>query len=137
MSKEIERARLMIEHLRDFCKYGEIKLNILREIYSIEDALNRAEENEKELDRYKEIEEELGISLEVFVKLNKTNKIYDIDEDDFVEFDYIDIKNKRLVCTGDFSELSGRLLEDYYYFKDFGITWALTKEGLKEVNDDE
>lgn len=48
-----------------------------------------------------------------------------------MSFNYIDFEEQRLVCVDDFDEMSGRYLEYYYYFKGYGIKWALTKEGLK------
>lgn len=83
------------------------------------------------LGKYEDLEKELGISLEIFVRLNKTNQIYDSDEEEFMDFDYIDLENKRLVCIDDFDEMSYTNLQYYYYFKDCGIKWALTKEELK------
>ena len=83
------------------------------------------------LGRLEDIEEELGIDLIAFVKLNKTCKIYDKEEEGFMDFDYIDIENKCLVCVDDFDEMSGGYLDFYYYFKDYGKTWALTKEELE------
>lgn len=87
---------------------------------------------EKKLGQLEDIEEELGIDLITFVKLNKTDKIYDKEEENFMYYDYIDFENKRLVCVDDFDEMSCSHLEYYYYFKDYGKKWALTKEELKE-----
>jgi len=83
------------------------------------------------LGRLEDIEEELGIDLKTFVELNKTSKIYDKEEEDFMHFNWIDLENKCLVCEDDFDEMSGGYLHYYYYFKDYGKTWALTKEELE------
>lgn len=84
------------------------------------------------LGQLENIEEELGIDLITFVKLNKTSEIYSEEEEDFVYFTWIDIENKCLVYEDDFDEMSGRYLHTYYHFKDYGKTWALTKEELKK-----
>ena len=84
------------------------------------------------LGQLEDIEEEIGIDLITFVKLNKTSKIYDKDEEEFMYFNWIDLEDKCLVCEDDFDEMSGGYLHYYYYFKDYGKKWALTKEELEE-----
>lgn len=85
----------------------------------------------KKLGQLEDIEQELGIDLITFVKLNKTSEIYDKEEETSMFFNWIDLENKCLVCEDDFDEMSGGYLHFYYYFKDYGKKWALTKEELK------
>ena len=92
---------------------------------------------EKDLDQleeYRKIEEELGIDLitlfNIDKQLNTKKEIWFKIEDEIEEnfrFDsyyIIDLKHKafvKMVCEP----------IDYFYFKDYGKTWALTKEELE------
>ena len=93
---------------------------------------------EKDLDRleeYRKIEEELGIDLitlfNIDKQLNTKKEIWfkiedEIDASYRYDGDYyiIDLKHKafvKMVCEP----------IDYFYFKDYGKTWALTKEELE------
>lgn len=95
---------------------------------------------EKDLDRLeslKDIEEELGIDLitlfNIERQLNTKEKIWFKIEDEIEEnfrFDsyyIIDLKHKAFVKI-EYEPL------DYLYFKDYGKTWALTKEELEDDN---
>lgn len=84
------------------------------------------------LGKLEDIEDELGIDLITFVKLTKAKEIYDIEEDDTTTFTYIDYENHLIVCIDDFNEMSERYNEWSYRFKDYGKTWALTKEELEK-----
>lgn len=86
----------------------------------------------QKLGKLEDIEDELGIDLTTFVKLTKAKEIYDIEEDDTTTFTYIDFENHLIVCIDDFDEMSERYFEWSYRFKDYGKTWALTKEELEE-----
>ena len=93
---------------------------------------------EKDLDQleeYRKIEEELGIDLitlfNIDKQLNTKKEIWfkiedEIDASYRYDGDYyiIDLKHKafvKMVCEP----------IDYFYFKDYGKTWALTKEELE------
>ena len=96
---------------------------------------------EKDLDQleeYRKIEEELGIDLitlfNIDKQLNTKKEIWfkiedEIDASYRYDGDYyiIDLKHKafvKMVCEP----------IDYFYFKDYGKTWALTKEELENDN---
>ena len=96
---------------------------------------------EKDLDlleEYRKIEEELGIDLitlfNIDKQLNTKKEIWfkiedEIDASYRYDGDYyiIDLKHKafvKMVCEP----------IDYFYFKDYGKTWALTKEELENDN---
>ena len=96
---------------------------------------------EKDLDQleeYRKIEEELGIDLitlfNIDKQLNTKKEIWfkiedEIDASYRYDGDYyiIDLKHKafvKIVCEP----------IDYFYFKDYGKTWALTKEELENDN---
>jgi len=74
-----------------------------------------------ELLEYKTIEEKFGIDLVTLVKAldDKNTKYFD----DGCESNHIllNFKNKSFICPNG----------DEYYFKDFGITWALDKKELE------
>lgn len=82
-----------------------------------------------ELIEYKKIEEELGIDLDVLFKASKGIVVYN-ESKTAIQIDVIptiDLFNKRLIVyTGDLSRPYKTL-----YFKDYGKTWALTKEELE------
>ena len=93
---------------------------------------------EKDLDQleeYRKIEEELGIDLitlfNIDKQLNTKKEIWFKIEDEIEEnfrFDsyyIIDLKHKAFVKI-EYEPL------DYLYFKDYGKTWALTKEELED-----
>ena len=95
---------------------------------------------EKDLDQleeYKKIGEELGIDLitlfNIDKQLNTKKEIWFKIEDEIEEnlrFDsyyIIDLKHKAFVKI-EYEPL------DYLYFKDYGKTWALTKEELENDN---
>ena len=95
---------------------------------------------EKDLDQleeYRKIEEELGIDLitlfNIDKQLNTKKEIWFKIEDEIEEnfrFDsyyIIDLKHKAFVKI-EYEPL------DYLYFKDYGKTWALTKEELENDN---
>lgn len=92
---------------------------------------------EDKLRRLEDIEDELGIDLITFVKLTKAKEVYDIEEDSATTFTYIDFENHLIVCIDDFDEMSGRNFEWSYRFKDYGKTWALTKEELEKGEQNE
>lgn len=93
------------------------------------------EKLQNELKRYKDIERELGIDLMNFVKILKSTNIENsvyfkwlnkkeglvIGSNFFGAF-YLDMKEKAFV---EIENLKNKL-----YFKDYGKTWALTKEEL-------
>ena len=90
------------------------------------------------LEEYRKIEEELGIDLitlfNIDKQLNTKKEIWfkiedEIDASYRYDGDYyiIDLKHKafvKMVCEP----------IDYFYFKDYGKTWALTKEELENDN---
>lgn len=84
----------------------------------------------KEHEQYKSIEEELGIDLVILFKALK-NGIYEKFEDGtYIKFNGLcmPIKSHKLKLN-----VNKKCLErgnDYFYFKDYGKTWALTKEEL-------
>jgi len=83
------------------------------------------------LGQLEDIEEELGIELVTLFKALK-NGIYEKFEDgEYVKFNGLcmPIKSHKLKLN-----VNKKCLErgnDYFYFKDYGKTWALTKEELK------
>ena len=89
------------------------------------------------LGRLEDIEEELGIDLitlfDIDKQLNTKKEIWFKIEDEIEEnfrFDsyyIIDLKHKAFVKI-EYEPL------DYLYFKDYGKTWALTKEELEDDN---
>ena len=83
------------------------------------------------LGKLEDIEDELGIDLETFVKLTKAKEIYDIEEDDMTTFTYVDFEKHLIVCVDDFDEMSERYLEWSYRFEDFGKTWAFARKEPK------
>ena len=91
---------------------------------------------EKDLDQleeYRKIEEELGIVFDINKQLNTKKEIWFKIEDEIEEnlrcdsYYIIDLKHKAFVKI-EYEPL------DYLYFKDYGKTWALTKEELEDDN---
>ena len=82
-----------------------------------------------ELIEYKKIEEELGIDILIFVKLvvygcYVKDKWAD-KENDISHFDFIEV-----ALSGFFAGFGKNCDSHYFDFKDYGKTWALTKEEL-------
>ena len=91
------------------------------------------------LGQLEDVEEELGIDLITLFKAMKTEvPLYYIDEDNNIiefkcfcdEYSYhykeIDLKHEAIGVYTDVCHL-----EKHLYFKDYGKTWALTKEELE------
>ena len=99
-----------------------------------ENLLRPIEKDLEVLEEYRKIEEELGIDLitlfNIDKQLNTKKEIWFKIEDEIEEnfrFDsyyIIDLKHKAFVKI-EYEPL------DYLYFKDYGKTWALTKEELE------
>ena len=80
----------------------------------------------KELKRYKAIEKELGIDLTTLLKALK-NGIYVKKTNNHIT----DYAGELLSFQGDCFVVGADYNTDVYYFKDYGKTWALTKEELE------
>lgn len=135
MNEKVKQTQYEVKPARRYLKKGEVPITQK----SLDEAIELIQNKDKyiaklkaKLKPYKDLEKELGIDLITFVKLNKTYKIYDKEEESFMYWDYIDFKNKRLVCVDDWDEMGYTHLEYYYYFKDYGKKWTLTKEELKK-----
>ena len=78
------------------------------------------------LGQLEDIEEELGIDLITLFKALK-NGVYTNTWLHKTKY-RIDLERKRFEghCSGDY----GVIETSYFYFKDYGVTWALTKEEL-------
>ena len=106
----------------------ELKTN--GHIYFIDDILpNNCKLTSRSIDklgRLEDVEEELGIDLITLVKALKDG-IYTNKWLHKTKYG-IDLERKRFEghCSGDY----GVVETSYYYFKDYGKTWALTKEEL-------
>ena len=113
------------EHYKDFMSDYDLLLQEYQELY-------------KKLKILEDIEEELGIDFialfDIEKKLNTKKEIWfkiedEIDASYRYDGDYyiIDLKHKAFVkmCCEPI---------DYFYFKDYGKTWALTKEELENDN---
>jgi len=90
------------------------------------------------LGKLEDIEEELGIELVVLFKALYEG-VYIIDSDENIIFEepmlsFNQEKNTNLyVLDGVTSYPPNKLCKSYsYYFKDYGKTWALTKEELED-----
>jgi len=82
----------------------------------------------QKLGQLEDIEEELGIDLITLVKASKGIVVYN-ESKTAIEIDVIptiDLLNKRFIVW------SGDIMKPYktLYFKDYGKTWALSKEEL-------
>ena len=82
-------------------------------------------ELENKLKKYESIETELGISLEVLFKALK----------DGIWTNEYEKRDGRKIWLRNYDgklilEVSNRFCFDVYYPKDYGVTWALTKEEL-------
>ena len=77
------------------------------------------------LERYKNIEEKLGISIATLIKAVK-NGIYDIEDKCYRKVSYIN--SRALICEIDDPYDSYKF---YFLYKDYGLTWALTREELE------
>ena len=110
--------------------------------YDYVDELDNLDPIVNKLGRLEDIEEDLGIELPVLVRiLEYLTEVYVENEDkpfyvrgwlNEIEpnnpvYMYIDIKNKRLCENYNIDGLG----KTYYYFKEYGKTWALTKEELE------
>ena len=99
----------------------------------INDCYNLIKKDLKRLEKYKSIEKELGIVFNINKQLNTKKEIWFKIKDEIEEnfrFDsyyIIDLKHKAFV------KIKYEPL-DYLYFKDYGKTWALTKEELENDN---
>ena len=108
------------------CPFRSISNEYCEEYDTIEKDLDQLEE-------YKKIGEELGIVFNINKQLNTKKEIWFKIEDEIEEnlrFDsyyIIDLKHKAFVKI-EYEPL------DYLYFKDYGKTWALTKEELENDN---
>lgn len=143
MSKEIETFRIICEdYIKHINRYENKRIpldyfyNPIYEvelkrtgfmIFHIETALKRLEQDQDKLKQYKDIEEELGIDLITLFKALK-NGIYDKNEDRnvlvFLSWHY---HLKEMVL---FYDDENPYYNGCYQFKDYGKTWALTKEEL-------
>ena len=84
----------------------------------------------QKLGQLEDIEDELGIDLKVFVNMIKGTKVFSKRNGEIYEqdFDYYDFHfYYQCFCLN----ISGSL-EPMYYAKDYGKTWALTKEELTD-----
>ena len=103
--------------------------------YKLIDYISEVSEEEiqiqanKKLGEYEDIEDDLGITFSLLVKIlkNGINEEYNKDEYRYIPGEnlILDIKNKCFYC--DYTE-DDRLI---FYFKDYMYTWALTKNELE------
>ena len=97
--------------------------------YRLKDAeLSTELDSIHKLGQLEDIEEELGIDLITLVKASKGIVVYN-ESKTAIEIDVIptiDLLNKRFIVW------SGDIMKPYktLYFKDYGKTWALSKEEL-------
>ena len=91
----------------------------------INDNLTTVETALKELQTYKAIEEEFGISLSILLEALDCFYAKDLDC-------YCPHPISLFKTCGEKGEWMISWLDHYYRLKDFGITWALTKDGLEK-----
>ena len=99
--------------------------------YDVEqELLNEIGDLRNELKQYKNIEDELGIDLITLFKASQseTITIKGIDFDYEVDEYHFDLRNKYIVVQ---LLRNDNYETEVYYFKDYGKTWALTKEELE------
>ena len=90
-----------------------------------------------ELIKYKDIEEELGIDLITFIKILSADTLYKKSGDEICEI--FSVKNMEaifdkncFVAHDGYHNCSMHDVYCYLHLKDYGKTWALTKEELEE-----
>ena len=80
------------------------------------------------LGQYEDVDEELGIDYITFNKLRKANKIYYLNDNN--EIMEVEVYSINLInCC-----LSAMIISPYinvWSFKEYGKSWALTREGLE------
>ena len=91
------------------------------------------EDNYYRLQEYKSLENELGINLFTLVKVLKAPEIYFKRENEILEVPHCDIfwdivANSIAIVL---EEDKNHTLYSIYHLRDFGKTWALTKEALE------
>ena len=91
------------------------------------------EDNYYRLQEYKSLENELGIDLFTFVEVLKAPEIYFKRENEILEVPHCDIlwdivANSIAIVL---EEDKNHTLYSIYHLKDYGKTWALTKEELE------
>ena len=87
---------------------------------------NKYSQITQKLGKLEDIEEELGISLEVLFKALKDGIYYDYDGD-IIDFSYATLFNDEDDCEWYLTTDSATFVE----LKNYGKTWALTKEELE------
>lgn len=95
----------------------------------VEELLNK-------LGQLEDIEDELGIELSILFKALENGIwckccLFDDAKISYRKPDFISLKNKCLVQECDDGSLHSSTYFIYYYSKDYGKTWALTKEELE------
>ena len=90
------------------------------------------EDNYYRLQEYKSLEKELGINLFTFVKVLKAPEIYFKRENEILKVPHCDILWDIVVNSIAIvlKENKKHTLYSIYYLRDYGKTWALTKEEL-------
>ena len=115
MSKELEAW----EDIKWYC-YKEGKLD--KQFDIIETAIKAL----------KDIEEELGIDLITLIKVLKDKKVWIIYVNHISRFYITDINIETGIIVGDINISKSACFEKTYNIKDYGKTWALTKEELED-----
>lgn len=121
-----------------YCNKGGWRMKEIDKLGRYEDVdprPNNLRKMKKEYLKYKKIEEELGIDFITLFKASKGIAVYN-ESKTAIEINVIptiDLFNKRLIVS------TGDILRPYkvLYFKDYGDTWALTKEGLEKDPNEE
>lgn len=90
------------------------------------------EQELKEHEQYKATEEDLGINLLTFVKVLKAPEIYVKRKNEIFEVLHCDIRWDIVVNSIAIvlEESKNHTLYSIYHLRDYGKTWALTKEEL-------
>lgn len=113
--------------------FNEIKYT-LQEVfdYSSTKQFDTIEKALKEHEQYKATEEDLGINLLTFVKVLKAPEIYVKRKNEIFEVLHCDIRWDIVVNSIAIvlEESKNHTLYSIYHLRDYGKTWALTKEEL-------
>lgn len=114
MSKGLDLIKRQEAELIDGYPTGNVYIGLAQ------GELNELEKELKEHEQYKAIEKEIGIDLITLLKVQTMGA-------------YFKGKDKKWIPMTDYNEKCFKLSETEiyrFYFKDYGKTWALTKEEL-------
>ena len=84
-------------YLNDVYDYKEIKEEVRKDINTIKQALLKAQEQEKENAKYKQLEKQMGCSLNIILKLIDQNELYYQFFDEFQHWNSIKVDLRKKV----------------------------------------